>query len=1004
MNKIRWLKLRRQTIGQRYALAFLVLAVTIALRQSLTSVLGDRAPTLVFTVAVMISASLGGLGPGIFTMFFGFMAARYLWIPPIHQFWIDTPELITYALVYMIVSFGIIVFSILLRVSLLERIENEQRFGSLFKYNLDAVFVLDSLGNFDAVNPQAIRLTGYTEQELRGHSFDFLCRPDQIQAVQYSLQRALEGRSRDFEFSIIRKDGSTAELQFSAGPIIVQDETSGIFGVAKDITSRKHSEAVLRDVVKSVKCILSFSDVFAREGYEKDSIATGYQTIRARMTVVDEEAAQHVLPLEVGRGESYASAWLRSRHPEDIATMRDLACRATIDGARSYSQEFRAVDKFGVEHWFFQLVTVEPKGPRRWLRVAVTTDITERKRAEQVLSESEARYKTLFESNPAAVMIMDAEENPGKFISLNGMAAAMHGYSVKEMLKLGIQDLDAPETAVLRQERLKRLGAGERLTFEAVHRRKDGTLFPLEVTTVMMDLAGKKCIMSIERDITERKRASKALEESEARLNAAFASVPFDFWVADAEGRYMIQNPTAIENWGNQVGKRPEDLPVDESIRELWRAMNKRALAGQIVRGEATYQQHGVTRHVYEIVAPVFAGAEVRGLLGVGIDITERKRAEEALRASEERFRAIFEQAAVGVAQIASISGRLVRVNQKFCEILGYTEKELLAKTFLETSHPDDLELERGNMRALIAGRIPTFSMERRCLAKSGEIVWISLTVSPLCKPGAEDDFHIAVVSDITERKRMDEELLRAKEDAENANISKDRFLAVLSHELRTPLNPVLMAIHAWKTEPGLPTQLIQDFQMMRHNIEIEVRLISDLLDLTSISKGKLSLQSQPVDIHELLIYAINIVQSQTGEKNLQITEQLYAIDPYVRSDPTRLQQVFWNLISNAVKFTPDGGSLIISSRNEHDCIVVDILDSGFGIDPAVIEKIFDPFEQGNPEITALFGGLGLGLSIAKGFVELLGGTISARSEGSGRGSTFTVTLKTLKDPLAAGL
>jgi len=179
---------------------------------------------------------------------------------------------------------------------------------------------------------------------------------------------------------------------------------------------------------------------------------------------------------------------------------------------------------------------------------------------------------------------------------------------------------------------------------------------------------------------------------------------------------------------------------------------------------------------------------------------------------------------------------------------------------------------------------------------------------------------------------------------------------------------------------------------------------ISDLLDLTAISKGKLSLQFQPVDVHELLLYAINIAQSQGGERALQIVELLKAESHYVLSDPTRLQQVFWNLISNAVKFSPEGGSILVTTRNENDRLVVEVSDSGMGMEPDTINRIFDPFEQGNSEITNHFGGLGLGLSIAKGFVELLGGSIRAQSEGTGQGATFSVTLKSLADPLGDSL
>jgi signal transduction histidine kinase len=287
---------------------------------------------------------------------------------------------------------------------------------------------------------------------------------------------------------------------------------------------------------------------------------------------------------------------------------------------------------------------------------------------------------------------------------------------------------------------------------------------------------------------------------------------------------------------------------------------------------------------------------------------------------------------------------------------------------------------------------------------KFGREHWFGQLVSVEPK-GPRRWLRVAVTIDITDRKKAEQDLLVAKEEAENANVAKDRLIAAMSHELRTPLNPVLMAIHTWKDVPGLPKQLKEDLQMMRHHIDIEVRLISDLLDISAISKGKLALEFQPVDVHELLIYSMNIAQAQSGDKRLQISEWLLAENKYVLSDPTRLQQVFWNLISNAIKFTPDGGTITVSTSNDHpDSITVQVSDSGIGMDSDLIQKIFEPFEQGRAEITDQFGGLGLGLAIAKAFVERLGGQIHAHSQGPGKGSVFSVTMKVLSDPLSSGL
>jgi|GEM_PF-2063009 len=249
---------------------------------------------------------------------------------------------------------------------------------------------------------------------------------------------------------------------------------------------------------------------------------------------------------------------------------------------------------------------------------------------------------------------------------------------------------------------------------------------------------------------------------------------------------------------------------------------------------------------------------------------------------------------------------------------------------------------------------------------------------------------------EIEERKGIEEKLRLAHAEAQQANHAKDSFLAALSHELRTPLNPVKMAIHSWEHQKNLPDGLQQDFKMMRRNIDIQVQLIDDLLDLTAISHGKIKLDLAPVDVHELLQYALETAQFDIDLKKLEIKTLLDAKKATVCTDSTRLTQVFWNLVKNAVKFTPEGGLITVSTANEGEKILIRISDNGPGISPEAFSRIFNTFEQGAPEVRQQFGGLGLGLSIAKSFMESLGGTIKVNSGGIGKGSTFTVSLKAL--------
>jgi signal transduction histidine kinase len=236
---------------------------------------------------------------------------------------------------------------------------------------------------------------------------------------------------------------------------------------------------------------------------------------------------------------------------------------------------------------------------------------------------------------------------------------------------------------------------------------------------------------------------------------------------------------------------------------------------------------------------------------------------------------------------------------------------------------------------------------------------------------------------------------IRAEEEraeAEEANAAKDRFLAVLSHELRTPLTPIVYAVALLENDPECPPRLRSALDTIHRNVRMEVRLIDDLLDLARVRNGKLHLEPQAVDVHATLREAIKVCLSEAEHRQITLDERLEAQTCQLQGDPARLQQIFWNLISNAVKFTPEKGSIIIRSFNEEssDRIVVEVSDTGPGIVPEKLVQIFDAFEQGTSHGTV---GMGLGLSICKALVELHGGTISASSAGPGKGACFRVEL-----------
>jgi two-component system CheB/CheR fusion protein len=255
------------------------------------------------------------------------------------------------------------------------------------------------------------------------------------------------------------------------------------------------------------------------------------------------------------------------------------------------------------------------------------------------------------------------------------------------------------------------------------------------------------------------------------------------------------------------------------------------------------------------------------------------------------------------------------------------------------------------------------------------------------------------VITDITESKRVAEELQLAKDAAETANRAKDIFLAKLGHELRTPLTPVMLVVGMMEMDTRLPADVHDDLEIIKRNMALEIRLINDLLDLTRVMHGKLNLLLKSVDLGVILRQALEVCAADVATKHLHLILDLVARPCLVLGDADRLQQVFWNLIKNAVKFTPVGGKLMISSKlcnaedSEAPVVVVEICDQGIGIEPELLPRLFDVFEQGGSTIHHHYGGLGLGLTISKSLVEAHGGTIYAASPGRDQGATFTVCL-----------
>jgi len=376
------------------------------------------------------------------------------------------------------------------------------------------------------------------------------------------------------------------------------------------------------------------------------------------------------------------------------------------------------------------------------------------------------------------------------------------------------------------------------------------------------------------------------------------------------------------------------------------------------------------------------------------------QRASAALRAGEERSRSILDTALDGVV-LMDAAGVVVDWNPAAERIFGWQRDEAIGKSLADLIIPEPLRAAhtRGLARYLESGTGPILRkrLELSALRREGSEFPVEVVINAL--HGADPVLFVGFIRDITERKAAEQSLRAAKEFAETASRAKDDFLAALSHELRNPLAPVLLSATALREDQRLPPDVRADLAMMERNISLEARIIDDLLDLTRIARGRLPMRAEHCDAHALLTYSEEIVRDEAATKRLNVKMDLRARYCGLAGDPARLQQLFWNLLRNAVKFTPPGGTITITTRNESDSIIVEVSDSGIGFEPGQAEKLFEPFAQGGLENDHRFGGLGLGLAIARAIVNMHHGSIRAHSAGPGQGARFTAELPDAMEP-----
>jgi len=497
------------------------------------------------------------------------------------------------------------------------------------------------------------------------------------------------------------------------------------------------------------------------------------------------------------------------------------------------------------------------------------------------------------------------------------------------------------------------------------------------------------------------------VQEQANILNAILTASVDHIYIFDGRGcyQYVSRDGATILGLKPQdiIGKTLQylDLPTDlvEQVDNQRQAVMK---TGQPIKDECEYiTADGL--HYYEYILTPLRNSKqsIEGVITVSRDITEHKRAEKSLRESEARFRRLFESNLTGVA-FWNVDGFILDANDAFLQLAGYTRDEFATLGKINWRELTPIEYKDLDDRALLEVQTTGVSRlyEKEYLQRDGKRVPIVLGIALL---NDSKDNGVAFVLDITGRKSVEQECdrllereMKARKEAEIANTIKDEFLAVLSHELRTPLNSVLGWAKMLRTRNFDEKTTKHALETIERNAKLQTQLIEDLLDVSTILRGKLNLNTCPVNLVMVVEAALETVQLAAQAKLIQIQTIFDPTLGQVMGDPNRLGQIVWNLLSNAVKFTPAGGQVEIRLMEVGNQAQIQVSDTGKGISPEFLPYVFDYFRQADSTTTRTFGGLGLGLAIVRKVIEMHGGNVQAESPGEGSGTTFTVELPLL--------
>jgi PAS domain S-box-containing protein len=961
-------------------------AATVLIRYGLDPWLGDQLPLAAGFWAVAFAVWLGGWRAGLAATLLAYFICAFLFIEPRYHFTFGLKSNQFAIIAYLPTSTAVILFGEAMwrarrRSETAEAAARGQAetLNAIFCSIADAIITTDASGRVAYLNPVAENLTGCSS----------------AQAVGKPLEQVIAGIGRSPGGGRRRIEDRASEIRDDAGHI------TGRVHLFRDVTQYHEAERALRESEERWQLAVNST----HDGIWDWNVSTGalYWSPRCKemLGYTDDELQMSVENVR------------ELIHPDDRDRAWEGAARHLEGKSDQYADEYRLRHKDGSYRWVLARGLALRDASGRPVRFAGShTDVTQRRR----LDEESRRHRELIEAVinllPVSVAIIGGSDlrfrlaNPAYLTMVQGRP--VEGCTVQEVW---------PEAQPFFGDRCRHvIETGQMYhSIDEVFAITDPQTGKQELRSfnwlmhrIMLPGDNEAGVMVTVWETSEQKRAETALRESEHRLRLAQNAANVGTWEFDllsgkvywSEGLWNLlglevgdQEPT-YERWCSHL--HPDDRDSILSCFEASMHSNKREFDFEFRIVRADGEVRWVTSKG-QIVCD--AGGRPLKAVGANQDITERKRTEQALRDSEQQVRLLTDALPVLIAYVdADLRYRFN--NLAYREWFGVSPDAINGRHLRDVLGEVVFQQRLPHIQQALRGEAVVFegaTTHRQRGAVACEVHYV-----PDIGANGKARGFVVLVQDVTVRKHAEVERERllaseraARAEAERASEAKSDFLATLSHELRTPLTPVLLTVSMMESHPGLPPDLREDIATIRRNVELESRLIGDLLDLTRISKGKLQLEFQDVSLHPIIRSAIEICQR---EASAQLVLELSAARHTVRGDRTRLQQIFWNLVNNAQKFTPPGGTITVRTSDlPDDRVRIEVRDTGVGIDPAVLPKLFNAFEQGDVRVQRQQAGLGLGLAISRKLAEAHGGAIFACSAGRGQGASFVVDLPVIE-------